>query len=183
MFGIPLGRFSGLVCQTIFTHDVSICSNKESCPAWLNSCSGFPIIISSFDKTNPSLYYKRLTLDLLSSKCSFSRFHSVRGKKTPDCRIRTAVYWRFYSSASLGDADCIAVPMVWSNKLKMIFGKIQFIEQNENIKMRQTKTLRFLTIQMQLAIWSRENKKFQTFLFTKCVHSYNLFILSLNVPI
>ena len=39
----------------------------------------------------------------------------------------------------------------------------------------------------KFAIRSREDEKFQAFLFTKCVHSYNLFIglviRSLNVPI
>ena len=55
-----LEESTGIFCRTIslivFTHGASICSNKESCPAWLSSCPRLLTIISSLlGPTNRSL--------------------------------------------------------------------------------------------------------------------------------
>ena len=121
---------TGIFCRTIslivFTHGASICSNKESCPAWLSSCPRLSTIISSLlGPTNRSLQRpdSRFALSTNGFYPDFTLWAKnwVALAHDQDCSVLEPFFSRRWLHCSAANGM-----MVTCKKLKIACGKIWF---------------------------------------------------------
>ena len=178
-----------------FTHGASICSNKESCPAWLSSCPPPLSIISSFDQLKSRLH--RSNSGSAPSSNNLSWFHSVMQKLSldlahQDCSILEVLF----SHPSRRWLHCSANAMLNGHLQKCVAKNVieNYLRQNSNFnylaewkiskwKEKNYINLRFLKRQLRLAVGSREDQEFQSYPQNVSDHILFTALLSLNVPI